>query len=271
MTPQRVKALALEIAVSSPAGSIAAFTGGADRVELCVGLELGGLTPSQGLIEAVVAESLPAHALIRCRPGDFVFDDDEIALMEREVRTALRSGAAGVVIGALDAYGSLDESAISRLVDVALSTHTEATITLHRAIDQATDPAAVIARLAGLGVQRVLTSGGAARAADGAATLTRMVDASGDVQIMAGGGVSPADVPDLAALGIDAVHLSAKQAAPRSGGSWIPLGAGTTSCDDDIHFVTNAGAVAAARAAIQSAGRPSRSPSAASYLNGELP
>lgn len=222
-------------------------------MELCVGLELGGLTPSQGLIEAVVAESLPAHVLIRCRPGDFVFDDDEIKLMEREVRTALLSGAAGVVIGALDESGSIDESAIARLVGVALLTRTEATVTLHRAIDQTTNPAAAVAMLAGLGVDRVLTSGGAARAADGAAILARMVAASGDVQVMAGGGISPSDVPGLVALGVDAVHLSAKRAAPRRGGSWVSLGAATTSGDDDTYFVTDAAVVAAARASLDAA------------------
>ena len=256
MTPRVGHDIALEVAISSPEGSRAALAGGADRVELCVGLELGGLTPSQALIEAVAAESLPAHVLIRCRPGDFVFDEDEVKLMEREVRTALLSGAAGVVIGALDESGSIDESAVARLVGVALSTRSDATVTLHRAIDQATDPVATVAMLAGLGVHRVLTSGGAARAVEGAATLRRMVAASGDVQVMAGGGVSPCDVPGLVAVGVDAVHLSAKIAAPRRGGSWVSLGVATTSGEQDTHFVTDAGVVAAARASLESARRP---------------
>lgn len=260
MTPQVAQDAALEVAVSSPAGSRAALAGGADRVELCVGLELGGLTPSQALIEAVATESLPAHVLIRCRPGDFVFDDEEVTLMEREVRIALLSGAAGVVIGALDESGSVDEKAISRLVGVARHTRREATVTLHRAIDQAADPTAAVAMLAGLGVDRVLTSGGAARAIAGAATLKRMVAASGDVQVMAGGGVSPSDVPSLIALGVDAVHLSAKRASPRRGGVWVSLGAAITSGEEDTHFVTDAGIVASARAALQSVQRQHQFP-----------
>ena len=253
MTPRDGRALALEIAVCSPAGARAALAGGADRVELCAGLELGGLTPSQGLIEAVAAEPLPVHVLIRCRPGDFVFDEDEITLMEREVRAALLSGAAGVVIGALDECGSIDESAVARLVDAATRTRSQATLTLHRAIDQASDPAAAVAKLAALGVNRVLTSGGAARAVDGAATLKAMVAASGDVQVMAGGGVRAADGPGLVALGVDAVHLSAKRAAPRAGGSWVSLGVATTSGEHDTYFVTDAAMVAAARASLDAA------------------
>lgn len=247
MTPAPVSAVALEIAVTSPAGAIVARDSGADRVELCVGLELGGLTPSQALVEATHETGIPAHALVRCRPGGFTYDADELDLTEREVRTVLRSGAAGVVVGALRPDRSLDEDALRRFVDAARSVSAHAEVTLHRAVDHAVDPVAAVARLADLGVTRVLTSGGAASAPAGAATIARMVDAAGPVQVMAGAGVRPQDVAALVATGVAAVHLSAKRAVGGAGHGGVPMGSGD---DGSGHTVTDAGVVAAARSAI---------------------
>lgn len=248
-----LRRVTLEIAVASTSGARAARAGGADRVELCVGLELGGLTPSQGLIESVVAEGLPVHVLIRPRPGDFVFDISDIAVMERETQASLFSGAAGVVIGALSSDGSLDLEVMRRLVEVAHSAHPDASVTLHRAIDQARDPVAVISTLAGLGINRVLSSGGASRALDGAKNLSRLVEAAGSIEVMAGGGVTSDAIPALVALGVDAVHLSAKRPIPRQSATWVSLGA--ASAEPDSHFETDATVVAAARAALDSSGR----------------
>ncbi len=239
--------VALEIAVTSPAGAIVARDGGADRVELCVGLELGGLTPSQALVETTHETGIPAHALVRCRPGGFAHTPDEVELMVREVRTVLRSGAAGVVVGALRPDGTLDEDALRRFVDAARSVSATAEVTLHRAIDHAADPVAAAATLAGLGFTRVLTSGAAPTAVAGAATITRMVDAAGPVQVMAGAGVTPADVPALVATGAAAVHLSAKRPAADSAHAGVPMGGAD---DGSAHFVTDAEVVAAARRAL---------------------
>lgn len=247
MTPAPAMPVALEIAVTSPAGATVARDGGADRVELCVGLELGGLTPSQALVEATHETGIPAHALVRCRPGGFTYDDDELALMEREVRTVLRSGAAGVVVGALRPDRTLDEDALRRFVDAARSVSAHAEVTLHRAVDHAADPVATVAELADLGVTRVLTSGGAASAPAGAATIARMVDAAGPVQVMAGAGVTPADVAALVATGVAALHLSAKRSVGGAGHSDVPMGSGD---DGSGHTVTDAALVAAARAAL---------------------
>ncbi|WIE72408.1 copper homeostasis protein CutC [Curtobacterium sp. MCJR17_020] len=244
MTPSPV---ALEIAVTSPQGAVVARDGGADRVELCVGLELGGLTPSQALVETTHETGIPAHALVRCRPGGFVHTPDEVELMVREVRTVLRSGAAGVVVGALRPDRTLDEDALRRFVDAARSVSTTAEITLHRAIDHAVDPVAAAATLAGLGFTRVLTSGAAPTAGAGATTIARMVDAAGPVQVMAGAGVTPADVPALVATGAAAVHLSAKRPAAGSAHAGVPMGGAD---DGSAHFVTDAEVVAAARRAL---------------------
>lgn len=239
--------VALEIAVTSPAGAVSARDGGADRVELCVGLELGGLTPSQALVETTHETGIPAHALVRCRPGGFVHDRDEVALMEREVRTVLRSGAAGVVVGALRADRTLDVDALRRFVDAARAVSAVAEVTLHRAVDHTTDPVAAVALLADLGFTRVLTSGGAPTAAAGTATIARMVEAAGSVQVMAGAGVTPADVPTLVGAGVAAVHLSAKHSSG-AGHAGVPMGAGDRG---DAHFVTDGAVVAAARAALR--------------------
>jgi copper homeostasis protein len=239
--------VALEIAVTSPAGAIVARDGGADRVELCVGLELGGLTPSEALVETTHETGIPAHALVRCRPGGFVHDQDEVALMEREVRTVLRSGAAGVVVGALRPDRALDVDALRRFVDAARSVSATAEVTLHRAIDHAVDPVAAAASLADLGFTRVLTSGAALTALTGAATIARMVEAAGPVQVMAGAGVIPADVPALVATGVAAVHLSAKRPAADSAHAGVPMGGAD---DGSAHFVTDAAVVQAARRAL---------------------
>lgn len=246
---------ALEIAVTSPAGARAARENGADRVELCTALELGGLTPSAALVEAVAAVGLPVQVLVRCRPGDFVHDAEEIALMAAEVRSVIASGAAGVVIGALTADGALDTDAVARLAEAARASGRPVEVTLHRAVDQSADPVATAALLPSLGLTRVLTSGGAPAAAEELAVIGAMVAAAPGVQVMAGGGVRLADIPALASAGVASVHLSAKTRAPRRlGSSWIPLGAGGASAEQDTHFVTDPEVVAQARRALEAVG-----------------
>jgi copper homeostasis protein len=275
---------ALEIAVTSAAGAVTARDGGADRVELCSALELGGVTPSQGLVEAAVATGVPVHALVRCRPGGFVYDADELDVMVREIRALVRSGVAGVVVGALREDGSLDVDAVRWFVEAALDAaarqprttpqepaETPARalgsrripgvspleITVHRAVDRAADPVAAVAALPGLGVTRVLTSGGESRVGAGLASgvLPRMVEVAGGVQVMAGGGVQLGDVPALVAAGVDAVHLSAKRAqavraSSSRSGTTVSLG---TEASTDSWFETDPELVRAARHALDQA------------------
>ncbi|ROS59102.1 copper homeostasis protein [Frigoribacterium sp. PhB160] len=247
---------ALEVAVTSLAGARVALEGGADRVELCSALELGGVTPSQGLADLVVGAGLPVHALVRCRAGGFDFDADELAVMLREVRALVATGVAGVVVGALRPEGSLDEEALARLRDAA---GPSVEVTVHRAVDRSADPVASVARLAALGVHRVLTSGGASRVADGlaAGTIAAMVRAAGPVQVMAGGGVRVDDVPGLASAGVAAVHLSASRlvgpghdGGPAEARRPVSLG----SAASDSHPVTDLAGVRAARRALDALG-----------------
>ncbi len=192
---------------------------GAARVELATALALGGLTPSPATLELAVdaagADGPEVHVLVRPRAGGFHYDADELAVAERDVRHAIAGGASGVVIGALDADGRLDLSAMARLRDAAGG----APVTLHRAIDVTADPVATLQSARELGLRRVLTSGGASAAIDGIDTLRALVAAAeGEIEVMAGSGVDVTSAPKLAAVGVDAIHFSAKRAVTEDGG-----------------------------------------------------
>ncbi|MGN7800807.1 copper homeostasis protein CutC [Leifsonia sp. 22587] len=205
--------IAVEIAVQDIAGVRVALAEGADRVELCTALAMGGLTPSGGLVRAAVEvarrrgrESF-VHVLVRPRGGGFLYDADEVAITVADIRFAREAGAGGVVIGALDERGTVDGEAVRRFVDAAEGLD----VTFHRALDVVADPLTAVEELADLGVDRVLTSGGAARSVDGIPSLRKLVgQAAGRLQVMAGGGVRVDDIASLAASGVAAVHLSAR-------------------------------------------------------------
>lgn len=208
--------VAVEIAVQSAEGVRIAVDAGATRIELTQGLRLGGLTPSAGLIADAVEISSGlggfVNVLIRPRGGGFVFAPDEVQTMVRDIRAAVMMGASGVVVGALTDDGALDVDTLRRLIDAA----EDLDVTVHRAVDASADPVVSVVALAELGVRRVLTSGGAARSGDGVGTLAQMVrEASGRLEIMAGGGVAIDIIPVLVAAGVDAVHLSASRPVER--------------------------------------------------------
>jgi copper homeostasis protein len=205
--------VAVEIAVQDIAGVRIALAAGADRVELCSALGMGGLTPSAGLIRAAVAEAGAAgrtgfvHVLVRPRGGGFVYDVDELALAVADVRFAREAGADGVVIGALDEEGRVESESVQRLAAEAGPLD----VTFHRAFDIAEQPGVAAETLAGLGVTRILSSGAASRTIDGAAVLAALAERlAGRVQLMAGGGVRIDDIPAILATGVDAIHLSAR-------------------------------------------------------------
>ncbi|WOC13818.1 copper homeostasis protein CutC [Gordonia sp. MP11Mi] len=200
---------ALEIAVQAPAGAAVALAGGADRVELCAALgATGGLTPTLSSLEGAVAANIGVHVLIRTRPGGFVYTRAEVTTMAGDIAHVVHAGASGVVIGALNADGSVDREATAELIAAARRAG-DVDVTFHRALDAAADPLEALRVLAELGVDRVLTSGGAPTAASGLDVVATLVDADTGVQIMAGGGVRPDTVPALVEIGVDAVHLSA--------------------------------------------------------------
>lgn len=237
----------LEIAIASAAGAIAAQRGGADRLELCSALELGGVTPSAGLIAAVLeASELPLQALIRPRPGDFCYSAEELSTALLETIECTKQGVAGVVVGALTPSGHVDHAAIERLVEAARSVNSTVEIVFHRAIDHAVDAIGAVESLANIGVDRILSSGQAARAIEGLTNLAAMVEADSRVQIMAGGGVRAVDIPALInAAGVAAVHLSAKTAGPAIPGSTLALGS-ADGANPNAYFVTDEALVSAA-------------------------
>lgn len=245
------RSVAVEIAVQDVAGARGALASGATRLELCQALAVGGLTPSLGLLEAVLEAVDPAavNVLVRPRGGGFVYSDEEIGLVAADIRGCVSRGAGGVVVGALTPGGRADASALARWREAA----GEAALVFHRAIDAADDPLAVLSDLRGAGVDRVLTSGGAARSVDGVAALASLVAASDGIEIMAGGGVRPADIGALVACGVDAVHLSARAV----GGAGAPSGPGGGADGHDITDLAVVGAaVRAAAAAVAAADTP---------------
>ncbi|MBK1783911.1 copper homeostasis protein CutC [Prauserella cavernicola] len=230
----------VEISVESAAGARIAERAGAARVELCSGLADGGLTPSAGLVEAS-AELIETHVLVRPRPGDFRYTAEEIAVMVRDIEHARAHGAAGVVVGALDASGAL-APACQELVAAADGLP----VTLHRAIDVSADPVAVLDAAIAWGFARVLTSGGAPTAVAGAEVIRALAErAAGRLAVMACGGVRPNNARQVvAATGVADLHAAPRTPTGTSGlGDVSFAGAGVPEGHD--RFETDAAAVGA--------------------------
>lgn len=196
----------LEICVDSPAGLRAAIAGGADRIELCAALDVGGLTPSPGLLQLAGRMSVPVRAMIRPRAGDFIYDAAEQDAMLHEIDAARDAGLAGVVIGALTQAGELDLVLLKRLVAHAAGLD----VTLNRAVDLLPDPLVAVDVAIDLGLATILTSGGALKAHDGIATIAAMqARAAGRVEILPGSGINAANVAAiLDGAGVGSAHAS---------------------------------------------------------------
>jgi copper homeostasis protein len=203
----------LEIAANSVASALAAQEGGADRVELCTALELGGLTPSHAQI-ALARERLriPLYVLIRPRPGDFLYDDLEGETMQRDIETCVALGCDGVVLGMLDAEGQVDRPRCRALIAAA----GKLGVTFHRAFDLCRDPARALEDIVALGCERVLTSGAQASAIEGAALIRELIaQANGRLAVMPGAGITAQNIAALAAAtGAREFHASAKHRLP---------------------------------------------------------
>lgn len=202
----------LEVCVESPDGLDAAITGGADRIELCSALALGGLTPGPGLMHLAAAAPIPVFALIRPRPGGFVFSSSDMAAMRADIRAARNAGLAGVVLGASKPDGTLDNKQLAELV----AESTDLGLTLHRAFDLTPDPFAALECAIALGFQRILTSGQAETSLKGA----RLIEAlhhrtTGRIAIMAGGGITAENAAEVICLtGVNELHSSCTSPSP---------------------------------------------------------
>lgn len=189
----------------SPAAAIA------DRIELCVGLDVGGLTPDHGLMNRAADLGIETHVLIRGRSGDFEMSRDDIETACANIRLTRTLGLHGVVIGA-ERGGQLDLDALRCMADAAAGLD----LTLHRVIDVVNDPARALEEVIDLGFVRVLSSGGAASAPSGHEGLRRLHDlAQGRIEIMAGGGINSGNLRDLmTATPITSFHASCTRTVP---------------------------------------------------------
>lgn len=201
----------LEICIDRLDSAIAARDGGADRIEVCGALACGGTTPGAGLLSACL-ELSPLEVMVMIRPhaGPFVYSPLDLVVMEKEIAAARRAGAHGVVFGALTPDHDVDRAACRRLLDVAGPLGA----TFHRAFDLTRDPLEALEALIELGFERVLTSGQASTALEGARLLECLVkQASGRIVVMPGAGVSAANVANLLAL-TNATELHASASEP---------------------------------------------------------
>ena len=198
----------LEVCVDDLAGLDAAIDGGADRIELCSALDLGGVTPSAGLMAEAARRAVPVVALIRPHAGGFVYGAEDERAMLRDIELAAELGLAGVAIGALTHDAALDIALLERLIARAAGLQ----LTLHRAFDLVRDQSAALEAAIAFGFDRILTSGGALQAPAGAAQLASLVRQSRSrLRILAGGGISPDNVDALlASTAAHEVHASCR-------------------------------------------------------------
>lgn len=202
-----------ELCIDSVEEALIAKQFGFKRVELCSGLEVGGLTPSYGLISSCTAINGPeVHVMVRPNAGGFVYSNRAFEVMQKDVLGAAAGGAKGVVFGVLTADNRVDFQKNSALVQLAKSQKLECTF--HRAIDLSSKWTSDMDDLIEMGFNRVLTSGGAAKAVDGIERLIHMREyAGGRIEIMAGSGVNPDNALKLAQTKINALHFTARQAS----------------------------------------------------------
>jgi copper homeostasis protein len=209
-----VRAILVEAAVDSAAAAMAAVEAGAGRLELCADLDAGGLTPSAELLaELRPRVEVPILPMIRSRGGGFEYDAAEMETMLAQLHELRALGADGFVFGALHSDGSIDTAATSRIVAVADGLP----VVFHRAFDRTPDLAASLQLLIGLGIERVLTSGGAARAILGVDRLASLMrEARGRIGVLPGGGIDAENVHEIAArTGVTEVHARCERDGAR--------------------------------------------------------
>ena len=202
----------LEICVDSYASAMAAIRGGADWLELCSALAVGGLTPSAALLRQIrQASSIPVRCLMRPRGGDFLYTNEEIAQMAMEMEALRAAGADGFVIGCLTPEGNLDTQAMRPLLEAAQGLG----LTLHRCIDVSRDPLQTYRDAAALGIDTILTSGAAPNCKAGFQTIAQLLtlrDETNGPEVLIGAGVN-ANVIDYFRARLPAArafHMSGK-------------------------------------------------------------
>lgn len=194
----------LEICAETLVGVLAADQGGADRIEFCSRLDLGGLTPDiSDLEKACASASLPVVSMLRPYP-DFRLDSKVMQQMLAEMPLLRNAGAQGFVLGGLDSEGEIPYSLIKELVVAA----DDLPVTFHRAFDQVDQKDVALGRLREIGVARLLTSGGPGNAWENHAVLKALIALEEEFQVVVGGGVRTSQFPILLTTGAAAFHSS---------------------------------------------------------------
>ncbi len=196
-----------ELCATSAEAAGAAERGGADRIELCANLPVGGVTPDEALLHSVLGKSsIPVHVLIRPRSGDFVYNAGEFRRMLTQIEAAKDAGAAGIAVGVLLPDGRVDVERTRLLVEAARPLR----VTFHRAIDETPNLEEALEDVVNTGADCVLTSGGAPDVLSGAASLASLhLQAGTRIQVMAGGGLRLENLNEFVQrTGIRCVHGS---------------------------------------------------------------
>lgn len=199
----------LEICAFNLASALVAQEAGADRIEFCASPEEGGTTPSAGAIRtARELLRIPLYPIIRPRGGDFLYSDEEFRNMIRDIDYCKQVGCNGVVLGILQADGSIDKARCARLVETAYPLG----VTFHRAFDWSANPFEALETVIGIGCERILTSGQRPKALEGIALIDQLVREADDrIVIMPGSGVRSANIVELAEkTGASEFHTSAR-------------------------------------------------------------
>ena len=199
----------LEVCIDNIESLFTAQKAGADRIELCSALALGGLTASSGLMKAAVQHAtIPIYAMIRPREGDFLYSSDEVEMMLAEIHNARAIGVQGLVFGVLNKQAQIDSDVLKSLMLASKGLG----VTFHRAIDCCIDIDNALEIILSAGCERILTSGLKLNAIDGIANIKKMVELSaGYLSIMAGSGINSANVLQIIKqTGVNEVHLSGK-------------------------------------------------------------
>lgn len=204
----------LEVCADSVRSAVEAQAGGADRIELCSGLVIGGLSPSAAMFEQVKKNvDIPVRVLLRPRFGDFCYDGYEFETLKEEVCLFREAGADGVVIGILKPDGRLDTDRMKELVECAKSESKSGkrpcAVTFHRAFDVCRNPYEALRQCIELGIDTILTSGQKDSAWNGRELLKELVrEAAGEIEILAGAGISPEVIGKLADYaGVTSFHM----------------------------------------------------------------
>lgn len=196
----------VEVCANSLESARNAQNAGADRIELCMELGVGGITPSYGLLKSIKEHlSIPVHVLIRPRSGDFTYSDMEFEIMKQNIALCIEMGFDGIVSGILHKDFTLDAKRTQKLIDAASGLN----FTFHRAFDWVKDPFLVLGQLEDLGVDCILSSGQQKSSPEGLALLAELHQKSKKVDIMPGGGIKPENIHQFKEKEFRAVHLSA--------------------------------------------------------------